>query len=296
MTLSSLKLLNRIVGPSEEDRSSPMAAQRHHMATFGIASDPLTHFVVVFAALIHDVSHPGVPNNQLVDNSHPWTKIYGQKSVAEQHSIHVALRLLDTYPELQQCIHSTPAEEVRFHQLLNHSVLATDIMGANSANRWAEAFGGEAPSTNESNDLVRPCILNLKASIVLEQIIQASDVAHTMQHWMIYQRWNERLLHERYRAYQAGESPDPTVDWYEGELRFLDGYVLPLARRLKECDVYGVSSDEYLSHALANREEWEQKGRQVTQDMIQRIKSDVEEQAPKPIAEETSTPILSRAA
>ena len=39
--------------------------------------------------------------------------------------------------------------------------------------------------------------------------------------------------------------------------------VIPLAKKLKECGVFGVSSDEYLNYALKNREEWEQKGREV---------------------------------
>eukprot|EP00980_Cylindrotheca_fusiformis_P025515 scaffold13958_cov118-Cylindrotheca_fusiformis.AAC.1 len=32
---------------------------------YGITSDPLTQFAVVFSAVIHDVDHPGVPNTQL---------------------------------------------------------------------------------------------------------------------------------------------------------------------------------------------------------------------------------------
>jgi hypothetical protein len=32
-----------------------------HDHTYGITSDPLTQFAVVFAALIHDVDHTGVP-------------------------------------------------------------------------------------------------------------------------------------------------------------------------------------------------------------------------------------------
>lgn len=38
-----------------------------------------------------------------------------------------------------------------------------------------------------------------------------------------------------------------------GELGFFDNYVIPLAKKLKECGVFGVSSDEYLNYALENR-------------------------------------------
>ena len=37
--------------------------------------------------------------------------------------------------------------------------------------------------------------------MVVEHLIQASDVAHTMQHWQVYAKWNERLFVEMYTAY-----------------------------------------------------------------------------------------------
>jgi hypothetical protein len=32
--------------------------------------------------------------------------------------------------------------------------------------------------------------------------------------------------------------------WYKGEIGFLDFYIIPLAKKLKDCGVFGVSSDE----------------------------------------------------
>ena len=50
------------------------------------------------------------------------------------------------------------------------------------------------------------------------------------------------------QAYQQGRlKTDPTTNWYEGEIKFMDGYVIPLARKLGDCGVFGVSGDEYLS-------------------------------------------------
>lgn len=113
--------------------------------------------------------------------------------------------------------------------------------------------------------------VNRKAAIVIEHIIQASDVVHTKQHWHVFCRWNENLYHEMYAAYLAGRSnKDPSVDWYESEIGFFDHNVIPLARKLKECGVFCVSSDEYLQYALANRQEWASKGEQVTKEMIAR--------------------------
>jgi hypothetical protein len=48
--------------------------------------------------------------------------------------------------------------------------------------------------------------------------------------------------------------------WYQGEIGFLNNYVIPLAKKLKECGVFGVSSDEYLNYAQDNLREWKAKG------------------------------------
>ena len=59
--------------------------------------------------------------------------------------------------------------------------------------------------------------------------------------------------------------PSPSHIRWNGELWFFDNYVIPLAKKLKDCGVFGVSCDEYLNYALQNRQEWERKGKgQVT--------------------------------
>jgi hypothetical protein len=94
-----------------------------------------------------------------------------------------------------------------------------------------------------------------------------------MQHWNVYKRWNEKLFQEMYVAYQLGRSPKSPVDgWYKGELWFFDNYVIPLAKKLDECGVFGVASDECLFHALENRREWAAKGEQMVAEMVERCK------------------------
>ena len=76
-----------------------------------------------------------------------------------------------------------------------------------------------------------------------------------------------------YSAYQAGRSTkDPSEGWYKGELWFFDNYVIPLAKKLDECKVFGVSSDECLNYAMENRKEWDAKGRDIVQEMTSKCK------------------------
>ena len=49
---------------------------------------------------------------------------------------------------------------------------------------------------------------------------------------------------------------------------------IPLAKKLKDCGVFGKSSDELLNYALQNREEWEVKGHQVVSEMLESINNE----------------------
>ena len=118
--------------------------------------------------------------------------------------------------------------------------MATDIFDKElndlRKKRWDKAFSTDTP----------PNVNNLRATIVIEHIIQASDVSHTMQHWHVYRKWNRKLFVEMTLAYRSGRmGTDPSTFWYQGELGFFDNYIIPLAKKLKECNVFGVSSDEY---------------------------------------------------
>ena len=46
---------------------------------------------------------------------------------------------------------------------------------------------------------------------------------------------------------------------------FFDFYIIPLAKKLKDCGVFGVSCDEYLTYAVSNRAEWEERGKDILQ-------------------------------
>ena len=147
-------------------------------------------------------------------------------------------------------------------------VLATDICDKQLKDlrnsRWDKAFHGEKTEVEEDASVA----VNRKATIVLEHLIQASDVAHTMQHWHIYRKWNEAFFQENVQAFKQGRAEkDPSEFWYKGELGFFDFYIIPLAKKLKNCGVFGVSSDEYLNYALSNRKEWELQGQEVVAEM-----------------------------
>jgi hypothetical protein len=272
--MSANKLMKRIVTPDGVDlnQKEHELSRCVHEMTYGISSDHLMQFSVVFAALIHDVDHTGLTNKELVDIDAAVASTYNGKSVAEQNSIDMAWALLEKpeFEELRHCIFSTKSERSRFRQLIVKAVLATDIadkeLQARRKIRWEQAFHANSNLlTNTKEDADR------KATIVFEYIIQASDVSHCMQHWLTYQKFNSRLFEERYVAWLdgvAGEK-DPSATWFRGEIWFFDNYIIPLAEKLAECGVFGVSYYEYLNYAQANRMEWERKGHEIVQKMLE---------------------------
>uniref|UniRef100_A0A7S3P5D0 Phosphodiesterase n=1 Tax=Amphora coffeiformis TaxID=265554 RepID=A0A7S3P5D0_9STRA len=277
VTMSVVKLINRIVAPDLGDKHTAKSVHDH---TYGITSDPLTSFSVILAALLHDVDHQGVTNAQLVKEKAVVAAVYQNKSVAEQNSFSLGWSLLmeDEYTDLRRTIYSTTAEFRRFKQLLVNSILATDIMdkdlGSRRKERWVQAFSEQASDKTDSAVTNE----NRKATIVIEHLIQASDVAHTMQHWQIYRKWNAKLFKEMYKAFRAGRmAVDPSTFWYQGEIGFLDNYVIPLARKLKDCGVFGVSSDEYLNYAKQNRKLWTDKGEHLVEELISQAAAEMEE-------------------
>ena len=67
---------------------------------------------------------------------------------------------------------------------------------------------------------------------MIEHLIQASDVTDCMAHWVIYQKWNDRLFCKMNYAYELGRSDqDSSKGWYNGELWFFDNYVIPLIQK-----------------------------------------------------------------
>uniref|UniRef100_A0A7R9WN34 PDEase domain-containing protein n=1 Tax=Pseudictyota dubia TaxID=2749911 RepID=A0A7R9WN34_9STRA len=383
--------------------------------TFDIATDPLTKFAIVYAALVHDVDHQGVPNRQLVAEGDDLALLYNDKSVAEQHSLKVAFQTLmqPRFATFRHELIPTSNDQFTFRTLVIELVLCTDIASPErmqlAKSKWVEAFGelpkddtadgvatvtasrpsvvsamggwrgtsqkrasigvpGYAPSFYPSDGIPQQgggggmggigggvggggginahhasqgrvvsghqpglqggeCLgirralhLNgstiefyaapgdpggtaqdgspasvapwaasllaekrLRSSVVLELLMNAADVAHTLQGWDNFLKWNRKLYEELFHAYhvigrvQRGEA-DPAVDWYRNQLCFYDIYILPLARKLRRCGAFGRGGGrQIVRNAKAIRRRWEFEGADATERMIREVRERWEE-------------------
>jgi 3'5'-cyclic nucleotide phosphodiesterase len=133
----------------------------------------------------------GISNATLVKEKNPIAIFYGGKSPAENHSLSLGWELLmePDYSDLVDCICGKDRKDAdRLKDLLTNAVLATDVfdkeLKEGRDTRWNRVFGTDDLTRDEAQHLD-----SLKATIVMEHLIQASDVAHTMQHWHVYIKW-----------------------------------------------------------------------------------------------------------
>ncbi|KAL3936122.1 MAG: hypothetical protein SGBAC_008490 [Bacillariaceae sp.] len=233
----------------------------------GVITDPWTHFALVFSALIHDVDHSGVPNTQLTKEKSIIADSYKGKSVAEQNSIEIAWNLLmePCYKDLREVLFTTAEEVSRFRRLVVIFVMATDIADQELA-KFRKQRAKEALACQESNTVAA----SGKATYIMETIMQAADISHTMQPFHVYKNWNWKLYREMYTAFENGRAEkDPTDTWYEGDIKFFDFYVIPLANQLIKCGVMDESKVEnLLRNAKENRDEWAKRGKGIVEQYV----------------------------
>jgi 3'5'-cyclic nucleotide phosphodiesterase len=272
--MSVLKMLGRITCASNNTDGDCTSNVKRRQGERGFYLDPLTQFGCVFSALVHDVDHQGVSNTQLVKEGAAVAAQYNNKAVAEQNSIDIAWAVFmsDEYSAFRQVVCPTHRELSRLRQLVVNSVIATDVMDKELKQqrnaRWHKAYDATPEQPVDFQQ-----VINRRATLVLEHLIQASDVSHCMQHWHVYRKWNERLFREMYGAFVVGRGDrDPADFWYQGELGFFDFYIIPLAKKLRDCEVFGVSSDEFLNYAEQNREEWARRGEEIVAQMANRAR------------------------
>lgn len=224
--------------------------------------DPLTEFALVLSAFVHDVDHPGVSNEQLLSENDALAKIY-KSSSAERNSLDVFWNLFsqESFLELRRTVYQTTEELEHFRQVMVQAILATDVMDKSlqqdRVKQWEACVKSGTGST-----------LNQRKTYVVEQLIQVSDIAHTMQPWEWYQKWNRKLYDEMSAAFRDGRGrTSPNDFWYEGEQAFYNGIVIPVATSLSHQLAFRKSAKAMLQNAQQNLQQWKDSGKEVVSSM-----------------------------
>ena len=160
-----------------------------------------------------------------------------------------------------------------------------------------DGVGNTSTTNNENSITQKKKKIELQtpeaARAIAEQIMQAADVSHTMQHFETFLKWNQSLYHEILAAHhqaqkEEGEEegsseeqqqnekkndrPHPAQNWYESQIGFYDFYVIPLAKRLDACGAFGMGGGGGGGYfgplAVRNKELWILRGRECTRIMV----------------------------
>ena len=142
-----------------------------------------------------------------------------------------------------------------------------DYNTTNNTNQWQDGGGGGGGDVDDNDDDDEPD--ELKATVILETILTAADVAHNLQGWDQMVLWSTRLYLELRKAFVAGRGTDPQGRWFENQIGFLESYLEPLATRLEDTGVYGpVVGPMFAELVRANRDRWLVEGLAVSQHAI----------------------------
>ena len=182
----------------------------------------------------------------------------------------------DAYADLRSAIYQSDEEKNLFRQILVNCIVSTDLFDKDLKqrfdSRWNVAFSrSRAPLEDHARHR------NLQATLIVETLAQASDIAHAMQHWQVYRKWNIRLFEEVYQSFADKRlDDDPTEDWFQNEVDFFDNFVLPLVRRLHDCGAFvAASTDSHRDYADQNRTLWLEQGRELVAEMGEAAKSKI---------------------
>mmetsp|Transcript_3823 Transcript_3823/g.8537 ORF Transcript_3823/g.8537 Transcript_3823/m.8537 type:complete len:1220 (+) Transcript_3823:92-3751(+) len=259
-----------------------------------VKEDPSNSFALVFSALLHDAGHTGMSNKFLIDSRHALSKKYGKDvPIAEKQSIDIALEILfrPEYETMRKSIIPGDLDKVHFAKDLFQSILVTDIASPDcvklglkryevSQDEHGEYDSGLCPLACYIEDVFEGVDLDegvkeeypeefiithtgLQGCVRNEHLMLLSDISHLLQSWENFVKWNFRLYKEINVCFKQGLGNDPRGGWCQGQIGFLDHYILPLAKR---SHIYFNKefADALVKNGLNNRRLWMEHGIKAT--------------------------------
>lgn len=144
-------------------------------------------FAVLFAALIHDLGHPGVNNAFLINTGHDLAVTHNDRSVLENHHCHQAFKLLQI-PEnnFMEKLPLVDRQEIR--KTVIELVLATDMA------QHVEIFNQfQNKRKTEGIDIVgsKPDRL-----LTLKMVIKCADISNPARDPTLYKQWVDCIMEE----------------------------------------------------------------------------------------------------
>ncbi|XP_055841922.1 cAMP-specific 3',5'-cyclic phosphodiesterase isoform X4 [Episyrphus balteatus] len=194
---------------------------------------PLEIGGALFAACIHDVDHPGLTNQFLVNSSSELALMYNDESVLENHHLAVAFKLLqntgcDIFCNMQkkqrQTLRKMVIDIVLSTDMSKHMSLLADLKTMVETKKVA---GSGVLLLDNYTDRIQ----------VLENLVHCADLSNPTKPLGLYKRWVELLMEEFFlqgdKERENGMDISPMCDRHnatieKSQVGFIDYIVHPL--------------------------------------------------------------------
>eukprot|EP00794_Sanderia_malayensis_P007789 gene7789-8634_t len=221
----------------------------------GVFSD-LEIFAALFASAVHDVDHPGVNNQFLVESHSEMAVLYNDESVLENHHLAVAFQLL----QLEDCDilqNLSRKERQMMRKMTIEMVLATDnakhmsLLAALKTMVETKKVAGKHLILDSFTDKLH----------VLKCLVHCSDLSNPTKPLYHYQKWVKRLMEEFFTQgdieREKGMEVSPMMDRHNANIAksqvvFIDYVVLPLWETW--ADLVHPDAQEILDNLNRNRD------------------------------------------
>uniref|UniRef100_A0A8C9Z151 Phosphodiesterase n=1 Tax=Sander lucioperca TaxID=283035 RepID=A0A8C9Z151_SANLU len=188
---------------------------------------------VLFASAIHDVDHPGVTNQFLINTSSELALMYNDASVLENHHLAVGFKLLqEDNCDIFQNLSKKQKDSLR--KMVIDMVLATDM--SKHMNFLADMK--TMVETKKVTSLGVLLLDNYSDRIqVLQNMVHCADLSNPTKPLEIYRQWTDRIMVEFFtqgdRERDKGMEISPMCDKHNASIEktqvgFIDYVVHPL--------------------------------------------------------------------
>ncbi|XP_063532678.1 3',5'-cyclic-AMP phosphodiesterase isoform X3 [Cydia strobilella] len=194
---------------------------------------PIEVCAALFAACVHDVDHPGLTNQFLVNSSSELALMYNDESVLENHHLAVAFKLLQNdgcdifinlHKKQRQTLRKMVIDMVLSTDMSKHMSLLADLKTMVETKKVA---GSGVLLLDNYTDRIQ----------VLENLVHCADLSNPTKPLPLYKRWVALLMEEFFqqgdREREHGMDISPMCDRHnstieKSQVGFIDYIVHPL--------------------------------------------------------------------
>uniref|UniRef100_A0A8C7HZN0 Phosphodiesterase n=1 Tax=Oncorhynchus kisutch TaxID=8019 RepID=A0A8C7HZN0_ONCKI len=187
----------------------------------------------LFAAAIHDVDHPGVSNQFLINTNSELALMYNDESVLENHHLAVGFKLLhEDNCDIFQNLSKRQRQSLR--KLVIDMVLATDMSKHMSLLADLKTMVETKKVTSSGVLLLDHYTDRIQ---VLRNMVHCADLSNPTKPLIVYREWTERIMEEFFRQgdkeRERGMEISPMCDKHtasveKSQVGFIDYIVHPL--------------------------------------------------------------------